>query len=127
MNTEIINGSLEVRGNLVLESGNVMVKDSSWVYLKGPITSSRILVNGPITSSDIWIRSGSISVDDNITASNLWVTDSVLIGKDRKPLTDLLLRNKNDNMVWVEKDNLKSLINRIERLEETINKLVKNE
>jgi hypothetical protein len=57
------NGSLDIEGNLTL-TGNLTVQQSEWVYLRGPITSSRILVNGPLTASGVWIR-GDIHIGEN--------------------------------------------------------------
>lgn len=48
-------GSLDLVGDLTI-TGNLIVQQSSHVYLRGPITSSRILVNGPITASAIFIK-----------------------------------------------------------------------
>ena len=48
-------GSLDLIGDLTI-TGDLIVQQSSHVYLKGPITSSRILVNGPITASAIFIK-----------------------------------------------------------------------
>ena len=57
------NGSLDIEGNLTL-TGNLTVQQSEWVYLRGPITSSRILVNGPVTASSVWIR-GDIHIGED--------------------------------------------------------------
>jgi hypothetical protein len=48
-------GSLDLVGDLTI-TGDLIVQQSSHVYLRGPITSSRILVNGPITASAIFIK-----------------------------------------------------------------------
>jgi hypothetical protein len=56
-------GSLDLEGNLTI-TGNLTVQQSQWVYLKGPITSSRILVNGPITASGVWVK-GDIHIGEN--------------------------------------------------------------
>ncbi len=54
-------GSLDLEGNLTI-TGNLTVQQSQWVYLRGPITSSRILVNGPITASSLYIKKEGESV-----------------------------------------------------------------
>ena len=51
-------GSLDSVGNWTL-TGNLTVQSSEWVYLRGPITSSRGLFNGPLTASSLWIRDRS--------------------------------------------------------------------
>jgi hypothetical protein len=48
-------GSLDLVGDLTI-TGDLIVQQSSHIYLRGPITSSRILVNGPITASAIFIK-----------------------------------------------------------------------
>ena len=57
------NGSLDIGGNVCI-TGNLTVQQSDWVYLRGPITSSRILVNGPLTASSVWIR-GDIHIGED--------------------------------------------------------------
>jgi hypothetical protein len=51
----VASGSLDLVGDLTI-TGDLIVQQSSHVYLRGPITSSRILVNGPITASAIFIK-----------------------------------------------------------------------
>ncbi len=51
-------GSLDSVGDWTL-TGNLTVQSSQWVYLRGPITSSRGLFNGPLTASSLWIRDRS--------------------------------------------------------------------
>lgn len=48
-------GNLDLSGSMTI-TGNLTVQQSNWVYLRGPITSSRILVNGPITASGLMIK-----------------------------------------------------------------------
>ena len=57
------NGSLDIGGSVTI-TGNLTVQQSDWVYLRGPITSSRILVNGPVTASGVWVR-GDIHIGEN--------------------------------------------------------------
>jgi hypothetical protein len=57
------NGSLDIGGNVCI-TGNLTVQQSEWVYLRGPITSSRVLVNGPLTASGVWVR-GDIHIGEN--------------------------------------------------------------
>jgi hypothetical protein len=123
-------GNLSLSGSLTI-TGDLVVQQSNHVYLRGPITSSRILVNGPITSSNVWVRSGSggydiyeettkdtsmgnIIVDSAITASNLWVKNSFRMGENRE-------------MVLVTHTEYEYLKQRVDKLEEVINKLVKDE
>ena len=56
-------GSLDIGGNVCI-TGNLTVQQSEWVYLRGPITSSRVLVNGPLTASGVWVR-GDIHIGEN--------------------------------------------------------------
>ena len=124
------NGDASLSGSFTV-TGNLTVQQSQWVYLRGPITSSRILVNGPVTSSNIWVRSGSgaydiyyettkdtsmgnIIVDSAITASNLWIKNSFRMGENRE-------------MVLVTRTEYEYLKQRVDKLEEVINKLVKDE
>jgi len=70
-------GSLDSVGDWTL-TGNLTVQSSQWVYLRGPITSSRGLFNGPLTASSLWIRDrsgdasspqesyGSVKIDGDI-------------------------------------------------------------
>ena len=57
------NGSLDIGGGVTI-TGNLTVQQSDWVYLRGPITSSRVLVNGPLTASGVWVR-GDIHIGEN--------------------------------------------------------------
>ena len=54
----IVEGGLDMSGSITL-TGNLTVQQSDWVYLRGPVTSSRILINGPMTGSNLWIRDRS--------------------------------------------------------------------
>ena len=108
-------GSIALSGSLTI-TGNLTVQQSDWVYLRGPITSSRILVNGSLTGSNVWIRSGSgqfeesdikthnsnmgnLIVDTSITASNLWVKDTIRFGENR----DMIMISKKDWDVVVKR------------------------
>lgn len=50
-----ISGSLDMVGDITL-TGNLIVQQSQWVYLRGPITSSNALINGELTASSLYIR-----------------------------------------------------------------------
>ncbi len=50
-----ISGSLDMVGDITL-TGNLIVQQSQWVYLRGPITSSTALINGELTASSLYIR-----------------------------------------------------------------------
>ena len=50
-----ISGSLDMFGDITL-TGNLIVQQSDWVYLRGPITSSHALINGPVTASSLLVR-----------------------------------------------------------------------
>jgi hypothetical protein len=50
-----VSGSLDMVGDITL-TGNLIVQQSQWVYLRGPITSSHALINGPVTASSLLIR-----------------------------------------------------------------------
>lgn len=50
-----ISGSLDMVGDITL-TGNLIVQQSQWVYLRGPITSSHALINGPVTASSLLVR-----------------------------------------------------------------------
>ena len=108
-------GNLSLSGSLTI-TGNLTVQQSDWIYLRGPITSSRILVNGSLTGSNVWIRSGSgqfeesdikthnsnmgnLIVDTSITASNLWVKDTIRFGENR----DMVMISKKDWDVVVKR------------------------
>ncbi len=46
---------LDISGSVTV-TGNLIVQQSDWVYLRGPITGSRAVINGPITASGLWVR-----------------------------------------------------------------------
>ena len=50
-------GGLDISGSVTI-TGNLVVQQSDWVYLRGPITGSAALINGPITGSNLLIRKG---------------------------------------------------------------------
>jgi hypothetical protein len=50
-----ITASLDMVGDITL-TGNLIVQQSQWVYLRGPVTSSAALINGDITASSLLIR-----------------------------------------------------------------------
>ena len=45
----ITDGGLDISGSVTI-TGNLVVQQSEWVYLKGPITGSAARINGPITA-----------------------------------------------------------------------------
>lgn len=49
---------LDIEGGVTV-TGNLTVQQSQWVYLRGPITGSRVLINGPITASNLWVRNAA--------------------------------------------------------------------
>lgn len=51
----VVSGSLDMIGDITL-TGNLIVQQSQWVYLRGPLTSSEALINGGITASNLLIR-----------------------------------------------------------------------
>lgn len=42
-------GGLDISGSVTI-TGNLVVQQSDWVYLRGPITGSAARINGPITA-----------------------------------------------------------------------------
>jgi len=45
----ITEGGLDISGSVTI-TGNLVVQQSNWVYLRGPITGSALRINGPITA-----------------------------------------------------------------------------
>jgi hypothetical protein len=45
----ITDGGLDISGSVTI-TGNLVVQQSEWVYLRGPITGSAARINGPITA-----------------------------------------------------------------------------
>lgn len=45
----ITEGGLDISGSVTI-TGNLVVQQSQWVYLRGPITGSALRINGPITA-----------------------------------------------------------------------------
>ena len=45
----ITEGGLDISGSVTI-TGNLVVQQSNWVYLRGPITGSAARINGPITA-----------------------------------------------------------------------------
>ena len=45
----ITEGGLDISGSVTI-TGNLIVQQSDWVYLRGPITGSGARINGPITA-----------------------------------------------------------------------------
>lgn len=55
----ITEGGLDISGSVTI-TGNLIVQQSDWVYLRGPITGSAALINGPIIAQSAEI--GGIDV-----------------------------------------------------------------
>ena len=50
----ITEGGLDISGSVTI-TGNLIVQQSEWVYLRGPITGSAARINGPITAQSVHI------------------------------------------------------------------------
>jgi hypothetical protein len=71
---------LDIENNVTI-TGNLTVQQSDWVYLRGPITSSRILINGSMTGSNLWIRDRSGEADHPMEGMGYGIFDSdVIVG-----------------------------------------------
>lgn len=57
-------GGLDISGSVTI-TGNLIVQQSEWVYLRGPITGSAARINGPITAQSAEI--GGIDIIEKIT------------------------------------------------------------
>lgn len=99
-------GSLDSVGDWTL-TGNLTVQSSEWVYLRGPITSSRGLFNGPLTASSLWIRDrsgdadspqenyGSVRIDGDIEVSGNSINELVAEVKELKKRIQKLENERN--------------------------------
>lgn len=99
-------GSLDSVGDWTL-TGNLTVQSSEWVYLRGPITSSRALINGPLTASSLWIRDrsgdadspqesyGSVRIDGDIEVSGNSINELVAEVKELKKRIQKLENERN--------------------------------
>lgn len=99
-------GSLDSLGDWTL-TGNLTVQSSEWVYLRGPITSSRALINGPLTASSLWIRDrsgdatspqesyGSVRIDGDIEVSGKSINELVAEVKELKERIKKLENERN--------------------------------
>jgi hypothetical protein len=100
-------GSLDSVGDWTL-TGNLTVQSSEWVYLRGPITSSRGLFNGPLTASSLWIRDrsgdanspqenyGSVRIDGDIEVSGKSINELVMEVKELRKRVKELERRRNE-------------------------------
>jgi hypothetical protein len=71
---------LDIENNVTI-TGNLTVQQSDWVYLRGPITSSRILINGSMTGSNLWIRDRSGEAGHPMEGMGYGIFDSdVIVG-----------------------------------------------
>ena len=74
------NRGLDVENSVTI-TGNLTVQQSDWVYLRGPITSSRILINGSMTGSNLWIRDRSGEADHPMEGMGYGIFDTdVIVG-----------------------------------------------
>ena len=99
-------GSLDSVGDWTL-TGNLTVQSSEWVYLRGPITSSRGLFNGPLTASSLWIRDrsgdaetpqenfGSVRIDGDIEVGGKSINELVTEVKELKERIKKLENERN--------------------------------
>ena len=55
----ITEGGLDISGSVTI-TGNLVVQQSEWVYLRGPITGSAARINGPVTAQSVHIRETDI-------------------------------------------------------------------
>lgn len=101
----LISGSLDMYGDITL-TGNLIVQQSQWVYLRGPVTSSAALINGPITASNLLIRKSRGDGETNSEWGNVEVEGNMVVGG-----VNLL-----DKIAGLEEK-----LNRLEKLAETKN------
>lgn len=99
-------GSLDSVGDWTL-TGNLTVQSSEWVYLRGPITSSRALINGPLTASSLWIRDrsgdadspqesyGSVRIDGDIEVGGKSINELISEVKELKERIKKLENERN--------------------------------
>jgi hypothetical protein len=73
-----IDGGLDMSKDVTI-TGNLTVQQSDWVYLRGPITSSRILINGSMTGSNLWIRDRSGGAEHPMEGMGYGIFDSDII------------------------------------------------
>lgn len=73
-----IDGGLDMSKDVTI-TGNLTVQQSEWVYLRGPITSSRILINGSMTGSNLWIRDRSGGADHPMEGMGYGIFDNDII------------------------------------------------
>jgi archaellum component FlaC len=73
-----IDGGLDMSKDVTI-TGNLTVQQSEWVYLRGPITSSRILINGSMTGSNLWIRDRSGGVEHPMEGMGYGIFDNDII------------------------------------------------
>lgn len=75
----ITEGGLDISGSVTI-TGNLVVQQSQWVYLRGPITGSGARINGPIIAQSAEI--GGIDVVGKLNELE-WKLNHLMSGSEK--------------------------------------------